>query len=324
MDYIGSKEKLNDWIYSIAQTIVSNGTLLDACSGSGAVSRYMAKAGYKVVACDCLDFPRHLSQGSIGVEEHTELAKCHIDKINQLEGIEGFFYNNYSEKSGRIYFTDENAKRIDSCRQYIEELPRELDRLRSLLIYCGIEALSRVANTAGTHGAFLKKFKQRSLQPFQLRLEETVSGNVTAHCSDILELLKSSWVDYDIVYIDPPYTSRQYAPNYHLYETFSRYDCPKIKGITGIRAEWQKDASKFCKKKLACEFFKDVVAACRAPVLISYSTDGLLSVEEMERIFAGELGKTMVVHRKEWRRYKADNNRTYRDDKLEELLIQLT
>ena len=39
----------------------------------------------------------------------------------------------------------------------------------------------------------------------------------------------------DILYLDPPYNSRQYLPNYHLLETVAKYDNPKIKGKTGIR-----------------------------------------------------------------------------------------
>ena len=47
------------------------------------------------------------------------------------------------------------------------------------------------------------------------------------------ELIKK--ITGDILYIDPPYNSRQYLPNYHLLETIARYDNPKINGKTGIR-----------------------------------------------------------------------------------------
>ncbi len=36
-------------------------------------------------------------------------------------------------------------------------------------------------------------------------------------------------IDTDILYLDPPYNERQYAPNYHL----ARYDSPVIKGVSG-------------------------------------------------------------------------------------------
>ena len=52
----------------------------------------------------------------------------------------------------------------------------------------------------------------------------------------------------DILYIDPPYNHRQYAPNYHLLETIAKYDNPKIKGVTGLR-DYSNQKSAFCNPK---------------------------------------------------------------------------
>lgn len=57
--------------------------------------------------------------------------------------------------------------------------------------------------------------------------------NNQSYNKDANKLIKE--IDEDILYLDPPYNSRQYAPNYHLLETISRYDNPEIKGITGMR-----------------------------------------------------------------------------------------
>ena len=46
-----------------------------------------------------------------------------IDELNSLVGIEGFIFENYAEggEGGRLYFSSENAKKIDAIRQKIEE-----------------------------------------------------------------------------------------------------------------------------------------------------------------------------------------------------------
>ena len=41
----------------------------------------------------------------------------------------------------------------------------------------------------------------------------------------------------DTVYLDPPYTKRQYAAYYHILETISLGDEPIVEGICGIRPE---------------------------------------------------------------------------------------
>jgi len=57
----------------------------------------------------------------------SQSAKEIIKYLNNLEGIEGFIYKNYSpegthgQANPRKYFTGDNAKRIDAIREKIEE-----------------------------------------------------------------------------------------------------------------------------------------------------------------------------------------------------------
>ena len=149
--------------------------------------------------------------------------------------------------------------------------------------------MSRVSNTAGTHGAYLKQFKERATKPFHLKTEETVPGNARSYNSDILHLLRSKVEKYDIFYLDPPYTNRKYAPNYHLYETFARYNDPKIKGKTGLRKDWQKEASsRFCSIKTVDGYFSEILLAVDCDlVVISYSSDGLVPLERLVKMCRG-------------------------------------
>jgi adenine-specific DNA-methyltransferase len=128
----------------------------------------------------------------------------------------------------------------------------------------------------------------------------------------------------DILYLDPPYNQRQYAPNYHLYETLVRYDDPKVEGTTGLR-DYDDQKSDFCAKKKVLAFTEEVLKATRARlVLISYSSDGTMSLAEMEEMlcrlaYNGEVS----VHVKAQRRYKADNSRDNDDSFLREYLFEI-
>jgi len=327
MDYIGSKIKLNIWLFKHISKVVPPGAiLLDACCGSCSVSRHAASLGYSVIANDMMKFPSIIANGSIGVtESQQKSANEIIEQINSSEGIEGYFYRHFSDKSvpARLYFTSENAKKIDLTRQAIETINDE--KVRDYLLYCSLEAISRVSNTTGVQAAFLKKFKDRAKSQFLLKPEPITSGSITPYHSDILSLLKDKKFrrrfKEDALYIDPPYNQRQYGPNYHLYETFVCNDNPKPSGMTGLR-DWKNESrSDFCTKKKCLNFLKSIVQSTTASVVfISYNSDGLLSRDEIMSAF-----EKIKVYPQEQRRYKADisKDRKYNTSDLFEYLFKI-
>jgi adenine-specific DNA-methyltransferase len=335
LDYIGSKKKLNDWIYERVEAFVgdkdkSTVTFLDGCAGSGVVSRYYAEKGFRVVSNDLLAFTQHVVLGSTSLDdyEHAKAVSLAV-RMNDLPGKEGFFFKHYSESSGRLYFTDDNAKRLDACREFIDI--QENPRIRNYLLYCLLEAMSRACNSTGVQAAFLKKFQKTSKEPLVVKPERFLSSSrVEAFSMDVLKLLKERpyKVDEDILYIDPPYNHRQYAPNYHLYETLVKNDDPEITGVTGLR-DWKEEAkSDFCSKKGCLTFLKDVLSATTAKqILISYNTDGLLSQTEVESALKELFPNAKhTTHKKEQKRYKSDKageKRKIREDALYELLFEV-
>ena len=319
MDFIGSKVKLNDWIFGIIKAKVPyrSSMFMDGCSGSGVVSRYAAKEGYEVISNDLMQFPKVLANGSIGLTNaQKERVKKSIDALNRLGGNDGFFYQNFTNPAK--YFTEANARRIDEVRMAIEVADNK--KVKDCLLYCAIEALSRVSNTAGTHGAYLKKIKSRAKKPFTLRMEELTDGVVHAYSEDLFKILGNG-LGEEILYIDPPYNSRQYGNNYHLYETFVRYDSPTLVGKTKLRDNWKDESgSEFCNKNNCMTFLKKVVEATSAKhIFVSYSSDGLLTKDDICTTFSA------TVEEKDQRRYKADadDNRIYSDKPLFEYLFHI-
>lgn len=328
MRYIGSKKKLNDWLFSIILKNKSPKDLifLDACAGSGAVSEYASSLGFKkIISNDMLSFPQHVVTGatSLTTPEYVD-AKLKLEMLNKLPGTDGFFYQNYSEDGGRLYFTNENAKRIDVIRQEIEK--ENNSNIKSYLIYCLLEAASAALNTTGIQCSYLKYVQDKAKKSLILIPMNCVClpGLVEASCSDILSLLTNK--EYrdkyqeDILYCDPPYNSRQYATNYHLFETIAKYDNPVIVGKTGQR-DWSSSKSKFCSKSKCLSFLKSIIKETTAKnIYFSYSSDGILSLEDFKT-----LGDDVTVDSKDQKRYKADAStvRTYDQSDLKEYVITI-
>jgi adenine-specific DNA-methyltransferase len=147
-----------------------------------------------------------------------------------------------------------------------------------------IEGVPYVSNITGTYGAYLKEWDKRALKAFEMaRLDVVDNGRANrSYNADANKLIRE--IDGDILYIDPPYNSRQYAPNYHLLETISRYDFPEVRGVTGVRP-YADAKSAFCVKSEVLEVFDDLIAkADFTNIVMSYSTDGLMTSSQVETV----------------------------------------
>lgn len=334
IDFIGSKQNLLPWLFDCFLKHGANpgSPFLDACLGTGSVSMEAIRRGFKVVGCDLMMFPIVYTAGRVGMTE-TALEECRAF-MRQINAIpendllsDGYFYNNYSVSAGRQYFTDLNAKVIDTARLRIQEGSFKVLRCKAYLICCLLEAMSKVSNTAGTHGAFLKSIKSRAAARLTMReipclLEPATIG---VDRGDIVSILAdpNKVFQEEVLYLDPPYTKRQYAPNYHLYETLVLYDSPEIKGKTGLRA-WRSEAdSAFCRVGQVEEYFSSILRLTTARrIFISYNSDGLLPIGRIQEIAKSTLGDVRIeVESVLYKRYKADSKRTYRDDELYEYLV---
>ena len=81
-------------------------------------------------------------------------------------------------------------------------------------------------------------------------------------------------ISTDLVYIDPPYNSRQYCDAYHLLENVSRWEKPEVFGVakkmdrTGMK-------SRYCLKS-ATDAFEDLIENINAKyILFSYNNMAL-------------------------------------------------
>ena len=124
---------------------------------------------------------------------------------------------------------------------------------------------------------------------------------------DIVHFLRNNDDYYDIVYLDPPYNERQYAPNFHVLENLSNNDYPKLKGITGI-IEYQEQKSNFCYRKKALNELISVLDLVKTNVfLLSYSTEGIMKKNEIQSVLLRYF-KNVVIESNEYRRFKTNSN----------------
>lgn len=302
IEYLGSKRHLIDFVLGPILAESDIASVADVFCGTAAVSHALGQMGIRVVANDHLLLCATLAEAALlpsgrpfrqldedirrrpGESRHEAVVRA----LNALEPIEGFFYRTYSPASAktgvsRMYLTEANAAKIDAIRARIEQWSPALFGVeRAILLRDLVKAVSAVSNTAGTYGCYLKSWKGRALQPLRLtavRMSKLAKLGHEVHCDDATYILERAEVD--AVYLDPPYTKRQYAAYYHLLETLVTGSEPEITGSTGL-PKWEDKQSDFCYRRRAGRALKRLVDTVSARHLfMSYSEDGHITHDEI-------------------------------------------
>ncbi|MEE1280583.1 MAG: DNA adenine methylase, partial [Oscillospiraceae bacterium] len=95
-------------------------------------------------------------------------------------------------------------------------------RERAILITSLLYAMDKIANTCGHYDAYRKGVEfDKSLELYVPMANRQNNPNNQCLNMDSNELVKN--IEADLVYIDPPYNSRQYCDAYHLLENVARW-----------------------------------------------------------------------------------------------------
>lgn len=341
MRFIGCKTLLLDNIKEIIDEKASGSkTFCDIFSGTATVARYF-KQWYEVYSNDLLYFSYVLQRATIENDiipnfyrlKQMKKISDPIEYFNNmpLEYMESlaqenrFFQNTYAPTGGRMYLNNQNALRIDYARNTVEQWKKNdlvTENEYYYLIACIVEGIPFVSNISGTYGAFHKSWERRSFKKFELlKLDVTTNGkNNKCYNKNGVELIKE--ISGDILYIDPPYNNRQYLPNYHVLETAAKYDFPEVRGITGQRP-YENKKSDFCIKGKVIAAFSELIKNAKFKhIILSYSTDGLMSLEDIESIMKTYAKPdTFSIYKIPYRRYKS--RKLTKTDELKELIIYI-
>lgn len=333
MRYIGNKNKIISYIEALIndkKINKENYTFCDAFSGTATVGNYF-KDKFKIIANDNLYTSFVMSQAKLNTPDlKFELLGLNPFKIFNDENnkLNGFIYKNFSPGgSERQYFSSNNASRIDFIRTKIEYWYNHDKLTRNeyyYLIACLIESVSKVANIAGVYGSYLKMWDPRAIKPLKFihveQLKENALYENEVYNKNIEELIND--ISGDILYLDPPYTKNQYSVQYHLLETIALYDEPDLKGKTGAR-DTSKQASKFSKPgDVHIEFEKIIAKAKFKYIILSYSSDGIMSKEYIESVFK-RYGKPETYEFRKFTYKQYLNSKAEKDEKHCEYLFYI-
>jgi adenine-specific DNA-methyltransferase len=321
MRYIGSKVNLLSNIESCITTNIRTPqeTFCDIFSGTATVARYF-KSKYQIISNDSLYFSYIIQKAYVENNDRLTFSKLKdkvgnpfqfLENVALPESYANFIAENYSPvgKSKRMYFTEENARRIDFIRTTIEKWKTENDLTENeyyYLLASLIEAVPSVSNITGTYGAYLKNWDRRAYKKLELpefEIEDNGKQN-KAFNKDVFELEKH--ISGDILYIDPPYNTRQYAPNYHVLETIAKYDNPPLTGVTGMRP-YSEQKSVFCSKSDVNDAFEQLIKnADFSHIILSYSSAGLMTKNFIEKTMKENgIASTFTLQKIHYRKYKS-------------------
>lgn len=272
--YLGSKTKLLKFIDSILQQEnITFESFADIFAGTGSVANHFFDRS-KIIVNDILDSNHYIYNAFFGSDEiRVGELKERLKFYNALD-TKKYSDNYFSENFANTYFDEINSKKIGIIRDDIERLfdeKRITYRERSYLIASLIYALDRIANTVGHYDAY-RKIDIPSKKLFLLPLDIKASDYMAeVYKSDANELVKH--VSADVVYIDPPYNSRQYSDAYHLLENVAAW---KKQEVFGIAKKINRDhiKSKYSMKSAGLAFGELIDAIDAKYILVSYNDMG--------------------------------------------------
>jgi adenine-specific DNA-methyltransferase len=180
--------------------------------------------------------------------------------------------NYMTENFSDTYFSKSDCAKIGYIRENIEVLYNEHkinEREKSLLIMSLIYAMDKIANTCGHYDAYI----QNAVFDRHLLLAVpavNTRNNPLNKCynEDANELVKHIYAD--LIYIDPPYNSRQYCDSYHLLENVAKWEKPDVFGVAK-KMDRSSMKSKYCTRTAETAFRELIENINSKYILFSYN-----------------------------------------------------
>ncbi len=228
--YTGSKYKLSDWITNLITNNCQGSSFCDIFAGTGIISYSILN---KVTSLIINDF---LYSNEIIYKAFFDNKPYNIEKLENIKSlynkinIQSISDNYCSQWYGNKFFSYNDAKIIGYIRENIDFLSTEInEKERNILIASLLYSADKVANTVGHYDAYIKGKDIIDRFVFDLIIPyDTKDKNIIISRCDANNLAKN--LKCDIVYIDPPYNSRQYSRFYHVLENLACWEKPQLYG----------------------------------------------------------------------------------------------
>ncbi|PIZ45103.1 hypothetical protein COY31_01045 [Candidatus Wolfebacteria bacterium CG_4_10_14_0_2_um_filter_39_18] len=268
--FLGNKYKLLGFIEDIVNEKCNGFSVFcDIFAGTGVVGERFNEKNIKVIAND------FLASNYIPLKAFLGTSKIDLDetekKVVLLNSLKTDRDNYFSEHFGNTYFTLENARKIGAIREKINEIAKN-ENEKVVLITSLLYAVDKVANTVGHYDAYRKKLD--TTQPLRLLVpdfdpENNLNNEI--YQRDANQLIGE--ISCDVLYIDPPYNSRQYSDAYHLLENLVTWEKPPVYG-KAKKMDRSYIKSDYCLAS-APRAFSDLISNAKCKhILISYNNTG--------------------------------------------------
>lgn len=357
LNYIGSKYKLLDFINEfikisieipespeaklletpkspeakLLETDYNTIKIADIFSGTGIVSSFFKDKNATIFSNDSELYSSTIVYSMVK-SSYNSIIDLIIKSLNygldtnEHQNFIGFITKNYSpyDKNERMFFTEDNAKRIDYLRDKIEQLKSHISEADyKFLLASLIVSADSVSNVPAVYGCYLKKFKEKAnvslrLNPIHNKIINTSLDDVVFNYDVLGEAFSREIKKFKphIVYLDPPYNERQYSKNYFPLNMIAmspeEQSDEHLTGKTGIPESCF--VSDFCKKSTVRKAFTTLLETLKSAeakyAFLSYSSESLIPKEEMITLLSNY--GTVNHIEKDYKRFKSFD---YNEDK---------
>jgi adenine-specific DNA-methyltransferase len=347
--YIGNKRALLGQIGSAIEHVKHRlGTdrlrIFDAFSGSGVVSRYFKAHAERLVSNDIEDYAAATARcylrnkSTVDMQTLDEVVRDLNARVETEPFASGFIEELYAPgdercitSQDRVFYTRENARRLDNYRRLLEGVPQDL---RDMLLGPLLSEASIHANTAGVFKGFYKD-RRTKVGRFggsngdaltRIRGRIVIEPPILSRFECDVEVLQEDANsvaerigDVDLAYLDPPYNQHPYGSNYFMLNLLVHYQRPQdIIGVSGIPRDWRR--SGYNVRSRCLPLLRELVRAIDAPfLLVSFNDEGFISPVEM-RALLKQIGSVEVFETR-YNTFRGSRNLRNRDIHVTEQLF---
>lgn len=326
--YQGSKRKLASAIVAETHDLAFE-SVLDAFGGTGAVAYAFKNAGKSVTYNDALAFNHQIGIALIE-NDAVRLDEAMIASIGHRKP--DMAYDDLIEREFEgIYFTSEENRWLDVAVANIRAIDGRYQRAIAWYALFQAAMMKRPYNLFHRRNLYMRTAEvQRSFgnkttwdRPFEDHFRDAVmsangaiidgGGSSKSTRGDVLAIEP----DYDLVYIDPPYTngrgvSVDYRDFYHFLEGMVHYDdWSALIDRTSKHRRLHREPNPWCDPRRCSEQFVRLFERFQDCILVvSYRSDGLPSIDELEGMLRAVKGHVRVCDGHRYQYALSTNRRT--------------
>lgn len=266
--YTGSKYKLSSWISDLIQDNCVGNSFCDMFAGTAIMSKKMIDNFDEIYINDFLYsneviYKAFFEQSNYNFQK-LEILKNDFMKVPLPQISENYVSKNFGDK----FFSSNDARRIGYIRDQIECNNDLNEKEKNILLASLLYSLDKAANTVGHYDAYIKGKQINDTFTFEL-IEPYVFKNKKIHISRLDANVLAKSIKCDIIYIDPPYNSRQYSRFYHILENITKWEKPELFG-TACKPKAE-NMSEYCRSS-ATKTFEELISSLNCKyIVVSYN-----------------------------------------------------